>query len=87
MPASTIPSSTTSSQHPFSIETLFGARSPLLNPGLGFLAQLLHPHISENASMMHIGTSDGSESNAGRSVVFIMRGTPGQPIPVNSHSN
>ena len=83
-----VTSTAAASQHhqPFSLESLFGARSPLLNAGLGLFAQLLNPQLSENAGMMHVGSSDPSDGNAGRAVVVIMRGQ-GQQSSLNAGRN
>ncbi len=73
-------------QHPFSIESLFGARSSLLNPNLGLFAQLLHPQLAEHAAAAHVGAGDPSDASGGRAVVLIMRGQGQQPT-VNAGSN
>jgi hypothetical protein len=75
--------SSSASQHPFSIESLFGARSPLTGSGLGLFAQLLNPQLAAQGGTMHVGMSDSSDGNAGRAVVFIMRGQ-GQPAQPNA---
>ena len=69
------------SQHPFSIESLFGSRSLLgaSGSGLGLFAQLLNPQFAENGGIMHIGTNDSSDGS-GRAVVMLMRGAAGQPV-------
>ncbi len=72
--------------HPFSIESLFGARSPLLNQNLGLFAQLLHPQLAELAGAVHVGASDASDASGGRSVVLIMRGQGQQPT-INASNN
>jgi hypothetical protein len=74
-----------STQQPFSIESLFGARSSLMGSGLGLFAQLLNPQLAEGGTM-HIGTNDSSEGNAGRLHVVIMRGQ-GHAAPQNASSN
>jgi hypothetical protein len=84
----TVPASTANAtpNQPFSIESLFASRSSLMNSGLGLFAQLLHPQLSENAGTITVGTSDSSDSNAGRAVVFVMRGHGQQPS-VNTSSS
>ena len=86
IPSAAADAHSAASQHPFSIESLFGGRSPFLSgsSGLGMFSQLLSPHFAENGGMMHIGTSDSSDSNAGRAVVLIMRGAPGQPLTASN---
>jgi hypothetical protein len=82
-PAATTNSSASQhAQHPFTIESLFGARSALTGSGLGLFAQLLNPQLAEGATM-HVGTSDSGDSNSGRVHVLIMRGQS-QSAPQNA---
>ncbi len=85
-PPTAAPSSAASNNaHPFSIESLFGARSHAMGSGLGLFAQLLNPHLAEGASM-HVGTSDSGDGNSGRVHVLIMRGQ-GNPVPQSTSNN
>ncbi len=79
--SSSTASNNPSTQH-FSIESLFGPRSPLFSSGLGLFAQLLNPQLAESGGMMHIGTNDSGDGNAGRAVVLLMRG--GQPASLQA---
>ena len=83
MPVTATASNSTASNNPstrpFSIESLFGPRSPLFSSGLGLFAQLMNPQLSESGGMMHIGTNDSGD---GRAVVLLMRG--GQPASLHA---
>jgi hypothetical protein len=86
MPITSTAASSTSSNnpaaYPFSMESLFGPRSPLFNSGLGLFAQLLNPQLAESGGTMHIGTNDSGSGNADRAVVLLMRG--GQPASLHA---